>query len=200
MKEQGTTSKRSAAGLACLLAVLAPGCSPSAEQEDSSGDSGKDEGSGKGDSDSQNPSEDSDGAGESGDQTPEDSAGEEDQGSADSDGEESDGEGEPEGEGKKEVPDEFKGKKNPFDEDDEDALKAGKALYVEHCEGCHAKDGSGELPGMPDMSSETAGNWPDDWTYWKVLKGGGEMMPAAEGVLDEEEIWQCITYFRGFSK
>lgn len=98
-----------------------------------------------------------------------------------------------------EVPEEFKGKKNPFDSDDAEALKAGKALYDEHCEGCHAKDGTGELPFCPDFTGDKAAKWSAARLCWKVTKGSGDMMPGSEGILSEEEIWQVITYVQAFS-
>lgn len=183
---------------ACLMTGSLSACTPApqdegetegAEKESSKDDAGSSSPDGSKDSEVSEDSEGDDGEGKE-----EDSEGSSQDSSENDSGDADEGDAEPEK--KAEVPDEFKDKKNPFEEDDKTALKAGEALYEEHCEGCHGKDGSGELPGMPDMSSEEAGQWPVDWTYWKVLKGSSEMMPAAEGVLSEEEIWQCITYVR----
>lgn len=97
------------------------------------------------------------------------------------------------------VPKEYKGKKNPFQTDDTDAVNAGKTLYDEHCVGCHAPDGKGELPGMPDLRTPTAAKWPDDRLLWKVSDGSGDAMPGSKGILSVEEIWQSITYVRTLS-
>lgn len=198
MMVRGAT-KNAGAVLACLLAGAVTACG-SAQEEKGSKDSGssvegskkpKDSKEGEETAESSDSTENEDSETE-GENSENDSGGDEQSDSTGPDGSESSG--------SFEVPDEFKGKKNPFEEDDKEALKAGEALFVEHCEGCHGKDGSGELPGMPDMSSKAAEKWPDDWTFWKVLKGGSEMMPAAEGILSEEEIWECITYVRSLVK
>lgn len=196
MKDQGTTTKAGAAGLACLLAFFASGCSPASDQgEDSQGSASEQPSDEKDSGESQAPSEQSEGSeGASSDQGS--SKGSKDDAEGSGSQEDSGDAGDPEPEEKAEVPDEFKGKTNPFEDDDAKALEAGEALYEEHCQGCHGKEGGGEIPGMPDMSTKSLKEWPDDWTYWKVLKGSSEMMPAAEGVLSEEEIWQCITYVR----
>lgn len=215
MKTQGSKHRIVAAQLALMLAAFASACSPdqskdpddseaddpsadegSSEDEPSKGSAGADENEGSEEGDSAGESSESEAEGDSDGDDASESGGE-----GDDDSSESGGEGGDDGsEKKKEVPDEFKGKKNPFDADDKEAQEAGKPLYEEHCEGCHGKDGTGELPGIPDMTTKSLTKWPDDWTYWKVLKGGSEMMPAAEGILSEEEIWQCITYVRSFGK
>lgn len=98
------------------------------------------------------------------------------------------------------VPKEFEGKKNPYDADDEAALKEGKALYDEHCSGCHGKNGEGELPGCPDFSSKKSATLPDDRLIWKVSAGSGDAMPASKGILTEAQMWKAITYLRTLSK
>lgn len=197
MNAQGSSHREGALLVGLLLACTVAACGPTQDDSGSSEpEASPQEGSGqntKPDASSEPSDNKSDSKGE------EESSAGEDEPSKEGDGSSDPDDGSQSGQNF-DVPDEFKDKKNPFENDDKDALKAGKELFVEHCEGCHGEDGGGEIPGMPDMSTEAAGEWPDNWTFWKVLKGGSEMMPASEGILSEEEIWECITYVRSLVK
>lgn len=84
---------------------------------------------------------------------------------------------------------------NPFEWDQADAVSAGQALYAS-CAGCHGEDGSGGAPGAPDFTSPVfQGN---------LRSNSGEMlcsvaeglnaMPGWKGTLNEEQMWQLLSY------
>lgn len=181
-------SKLFGSGWMLALAALLFGCSP--EKSEKSGEedddkSNQNDGAKDGAKDGSSEDEDSS-------ESSETSSGEDNDSSEGDSGTDDSSEQEP-------VPKEYRGKENPFKSDDADAVKAGKALYVEHCQGCHAPDGKGELPGMPDLRTPKAAKWPDDRLLWKVSDGSGDAMPGSKGILSEEEIWQSITYVRTLS-
>lgn len=175
-------------GWMLALAALLFACSP--EKSEKSGEEDEDKSNQKDGADDgakEGSSQDEDSSESSGTSSGEDNdSSEGDSGTGDSSGQEP-------------VPQEYRGKENPFKSDDADAVKAGKALYGEHCEGCHGSDGKGELPGMPDLRTPKAAKLPDDRLLWKVSDGSGDAMPGSKGILSEEEIWQSITFVRTLS-
>jgi mono/diheme cytochrome c family protein len=75
-------------------------------------------------------------------------------------------------------------------------VAAGAQLYSEYCAGCHGKDGRGlgRSPGLlkylvrtPEAKNEK---------LLRVISAGRRRMPAFKSALQEDEIWQIITYMR----
>ncbi len=107
---------------------------------------------------------------------------------------------------------------NPFRDangnPDPAALAAGKVIYGQHCVFCHGD----ALRGDGIFANSLHSNWrPANFTdpgtiaqlqegfvFWRIAKGGpglptegkgwNSAMPAWEGTLSEEEIWQVILY------
>ncbi len=91
-------------------------------------------------------------------------------------------------------------------------LEAGHELYAEHCASCHDSSGAGRgdaglslypppalLIHLTRMPSRV-----DEYLIWSIADGGesfGSDMPAFKNKLDQQQIWQIITYMRaGFPK
>ena len=86
-------------------------------------------------------------------------------------------------------------------------LEVGRELYAEHCASCHDSGGGGRgnaglslypppalLIHLTRLPSRV-----DEYLMWSIADGGelfGSDMPAFKGKLDEEEVWQIITYMR----
>jgi hypothetical protein len=54
---------------------------------------------------------------------------------------------------------------------------------------------------MPQNLAENQSQLSDSYLFWRISEGGlmdpfYSLMPAWRGLLDEEEIWQIITYVR----
>jgi len=82
-------------------------------------------------------------------------------------------------------------------------LKADEKLYNQYCMSCHAEDGSGELPGVPDLTENK--KWmklSESELYMKLDKGfqtpGSIMpMPPRGGAVDltDKQFLEVIRYF-----
>jgi len=88
----------------------------------------------------------------------------------------------------------------------EENLKAGKALYTNHCVQCHGDRGDGNGQKSQELSVEP-GNFTDvrkmrtltdGQLYWQITKGRNPM-PAFEEKLSALERWQAVDYIRGFA-
>lgn len=85
---------------------------------------------------------------------------------------------------------------NPFAWDDSGAITAGQPIYDQSCSVCHAADGTGALPGAPDLTSSEkqeelrseSGEFPC------VVAEGRAAMPGWKETLSPEQIWQVLTY------
>ncbi|HLE28536.1 MAG TPA: cytochrome c [Anaerolineales bacterium] len=106
--------------------------------------------------------------------------------------------------------------KNPFRDasgnPDPAALASGKVVYGTHCIFCHgdALKGNGLFanalnPRPADFTDTgTVAQLQEGYVFWRIAKGGpglptegkgwNSAMPAWEGTLSEEEIWQAILY------
>jgi mono/diheme cytochrome c family protein len=105
-------------------------------------------------------------------------------------------------------PAEFAGMTNPFEGDDA-AATAGKATYDANCASCHGPEGRGDGAAAASLDppagnlQETAAEAGDDYIHWRIAKGGAfepfnSSMPAWEGVLSDDQIWQLVTYINTF--
>lgn len=90
---------------------------------------------------------------------------------------------------------------------DAESLKAGKALWVKHCQSCHGKTGLGDGTKaaqldteVGDLTSAEAQSQTDGSLFYKSLEGRDEMPTFKKKIPDEEEIWAIVNYVRTFKK
>ena len=75
---------------------------------------------------------------------------------------------------------------------------AGSNIYTQHCVSCHGGDGRGVIAGTPSfregrlMARSTS-------ELLDTVKSGRNLMPAFQGILDEQQIDDVITYIRTFN-
>jgi mono/diheme cytochrome c family protein len=104
------------------------------------------------------------------------------------------------------VPAPYTNMKNPVTEDAA-SIKAGQALYGEHCQSCHGKKGTGdgeagtELKPKPANIAFIMDKWiaTDPFLFWTISEGGESLktaMPAFKDVLSDKQRWQIILYMR----
>ena len=96
------------------------------------------------------------------------------------------------------VPPEFAGKTNPLDAS---AATAGAEVFKANCVSCHGEQGkgdgiaSGSLDPKPANLAEVTKQAGDDYLFWRISEGKpGSSMVAWKVILDEEQIWQAISF------
>jgi mono/diheme cytochrome c family protein len=105
-----------------------------------------------------------------------------------------------------EVPEAYQALSNPF-ANDPVHIAAGERLYEANCAACHGITGEGDGPasgGLNPPPGNLALRHPtmgDPYIYWRISEGGliepfRSIMPGWRGLLDENEIWQIISYIR----
>ena len=104
------------------------------------------------------------------------------------------------------VPEAYDGLRNPY-VNDPDQIAAGEILYEANCSACHGVTGEGDGPasgGLNPPPGNLALRQPvmsDSYMFWRISDGGlmepfNSVMPGWRGLLDEEGIWQIISYIR----
>lgn len=95
--------------------------------------------------------------------------------------------------------------KNPYSLDDAGAIVEGEDLYTMFCSSCHGMRGDGEgeagqtwNPPPADFTSEEVQRQSDGALFWKAMEGNPPGMLSYEQILSEQEVWQIVTYLRGF--
>ncbi len=94
-------------------------------------------------------------------------------------------------------------------------LAAGKLLYEDPCSQCHgdAGDGQGVMADLLDprprdfrrgvfkIRRTVQGELPTDQDLFRIVSNGmpGTSMPAWQGLLSDEQIWQLVDYVKSFS-
>jgi mono/diheme cytochrome c family protein len=92
--------------------------------------------------------------------------------------------------------------KNPV-AGDEQAVAAGKELFMKNCKRCHGPGGKGDGPdadpdNMQDMDltpARRAARNPDGIVFYKVWNGRARpKMPAFKDELSKDQVWQIVSY------
>ena len=105
-----------------------------------------------------------------------------------------------------EPPEEYADLTNPY-VGDQDAETEGESLYQADCSSCHGPAGRGDgqaaggLDPKPQNLAENQSILSDAYLYWRISEGGlmepfYSVMPSWRGILNEEQIWQIITFLR----
>jgi mono/diheme cytochrome c family protein len=101
-------------------------------------------------------------------------------------------------------PADFANLTNPF-EGQADAVTAGQELYATNCVNCHGETAMGDGPAgasldpKPANLQNTAAQTDAVYSYWVIHQGGAaaglsSVMPAFNGILSEDQVWQIVTY------
>ena len=77
-----------------------------------------------------------------------------------------------------------------------DDIAAGEASYEANCAACHAADGTGASPGVPDLTDATALATKSPQVLFDLVSQGQGEMPGFAESLSEERRWQVVDYVR----
>ena len=106
------------------------------------------------------------------------------------------------------APGEVSGPLNPLPADPP-TRAAGQRLYADHCAVCHGASGQGDgplaaglAPRPADLTQHMAPGKHTDGQVFMWIKQGfpGTAMPAWGDRLDDQQIWQIVTYLRSFAQ
>lgn len=100
------------------------------------------------------------------------------------------------------VPDKNSKMANPVKSSAE-SLKAGKELWVKHCQSCHGKVGKGDGTKAAQLKTEP-GNFStpvfqkqtDGSLFYKVSEGREDMPSFKKKIPDTDDIWNLVNYMR----
>ena len=79
---------------------------------------------------------------------------------------------------------------------DTDAATQGRDIYEEFCGACHGYDGVPLLPGTPSFSNGERLEKTDVELLKSIMEGKGDIMPAWEDILSEDECVDILLYVR----
>jgi mono/diheme cytochrome c family protein len=85
------------------------------------------------------------------------------------------------------------------------SVKAGKDLWVMHCQSCHGKSGKGDGTKAAQLKTEP-GNFtlpdtqkqPDGSLFYKISEGRADMPGFKKKIPDADDIWSVVNYIRTF--
>jgi len=91
---------------------------------------------------------------------------------------------------------------NPFAWDDSAAIASGQAIYDQACAICHGADGSGALPGAPDLTTAQTQSAlrADGGASLCIVAEGQKTMPSWKDTFTLEQMWQMLTYIGSLGK
>ncbi|NPV56819.1 MAG: cytochrome c [Anaerolineae bacterium] len=106
-------------------------------------------------------------------------------------------------------PAEYAAMTNPF-AGDATAAATGQVDYESYCQSCHGSGGKGDGPAAssldpkPGNLAELVKTASDGYIFWRVAEGGmmapfNSSMPAWKDVLNQDQIWQVVTYIETFN-
>ena len=107
---------------------------------------------------------------------------------------------------KPQPPEQFADLSNPLS-DDPDMIAEGEVLYQANCSSCHGFTGKGDgtaasgLEPRPENLAQNQSALSDAYLFWRISEGGlikpfNSLMPAWKGLMNEEKIWQVVSYLR----
>jgi mono/diheme cytochrome c family protein len=94
--------------------------------------------------------------------------------------------------------------KNPLPNTTE-TVTAGRQGFLHYCYACHGLDGQATgvpfadamSPPVPSLASSNVQTYSDGQLHWVIENGLWPTgMPAAKGILTDDEIWSVVTYIR----
>lgn len=97
-----------------------------------------------------------------------------------------------------------KSERNPLP-DDRATVAAGQRVFGFYCVSCHGLDGQNTgvpfadrmSPPVPPLTSKAVQDYSDGQLKWIIQHGiSPSGMPASQGILNDEEVWQLVRYVR----
>jgi mono/diheme cytochrome c family protein len=100
------------------------------------------------------------------------------------------------------VPEAAKKMKNPTTASEEN-IKAGKALFAQHCKSCHGATGKGDGPKSGELDTPSGDfttkefqSQTDGSLFYKTKEGRVDMPSFKKKISEDEDIWLMVDYIR----
>jgi mono/diheme cytochrome c family protein len=106
------------------------------------------------------------------------------------------------------VPTAYANQKPPFSLTSPNVIARGKVVFDANCAPCHGTNGKGDGPAAAGLNpkpinfhSAYVKHMTPDYMFWRVNTGfPGSAMPAWQGLLSSDQIWEVIAYERSFKQ
>jgi mono/diheme cytochrome c family protein len=95
----------------------------------------------------------------------------------------------------KEVPARDRQKSNPF-RGREDAVQAGRLLFVEHCAECHGDNAGGKKKKPSLRTSRILSEATDGDVHWLLVNGNVRHGMPGWSKLPDPQLWQLVSYLK----
>jgi mono/diheme cytochrome c family protein len=86
-------------------------------------------------------------------------------------------------------------KTNPF-KDQQDAISAGRRVYVEHCSHCHGENAEGTKKRPALMTDRIEHQATEGDLHWLLVNGSMKRGMPTWSKLGDPQIWQVISYLK----
>lgn len=88
---------------------------------------------------------------------------------------------------------------NPY-RGQEDAVKAGRLLFLDHCSQCHGNNGEGKKTKPPLRTPRIESQASEGDLHWFLINGNVRRGMPSWSKLPDPQIWQLVSYLKSLHR